>query len=159
MVVERSWSRGFTLIELMIVVAIVGVLAAIALPAYQDYTIRARVSEGLLLAAGLKTAITETFAVRGPSDMTCTNVATCGAIGSSVPVSNNNVVSVQSTAAGSISITYTTLIAPAGQNVLLLAPAPADLQTAAAGSQITWTCGGPDPLNTLASRHRPVSCR
>lgn len=53
--------KGFTLIELMIVVAIIGILAAIALPAYQDYTIRAQVSEGLSLASGARTAVTEYF--------------------------------------------------------------------------------------------------
>ena len=57
--------QGFTLIELMIVVAIIGILAAIAIPAYQDYTIRAQVSEGLNLAAGAKAAVTEYYQDRG----------------------------------------------------------------------------------------------
>ncbi|MCH7538686.1 MAG: pilin, partial [Proteobacteria bacterium] len=57
--------QGFTLIELMIVVAIIGILAAIAIPAYQDYTIRAQVSEGLNLSGGAKAAVTEYFQDRG----------------------------------------------------------------------------------------------
>jgi len=62
--------QGFTLIELMIVVAIIGILAAIAIPAYQDYTIRAQVSEGLNLSGGAKAAVTEYFQDRGtlPAD-------------------------------------------------------------------------------------------
>jgi len=64
--------QGFTLIELMIVVAIIGILAAIAIPAYQDYTIRAQVSEGLNLSGGAKAAVTEYFQDRGsmPADNT-----------------------------------------------------------------------------------------
>jgi type IV pilus assembly protein PilA len=61
----KKIQRGFTLIELMIVVAIIGILAAIAIPAYQDYTIRAQVTEGLNLAAAAKAAVAETFAQRG----------------------------------------------------------------------------------------------
>ena len=61
----KSLQKGFTLIELMIVIAIIGILAAIAIPAYQDYTVRAQVTEGLSLAAGLETAISEYYASHG----------------------------------------------------------------------------------------------
>ncbi|MCH6548628.1 MAG: pilin, partial [Proteobacteria bacterium] len=61
----KKVQQGFTLIELMIVVAIIGILAAIAIPAYQDYTVRAQVSEGLNLGGGAKTAVTEYFQDRG----------------------------------------------------------------------------------------------
>jgi type IV pilus assembly protein PilA len=61
----KKIQRGFTLIELMIVVAIIGILAAIAIPAYQDYTVRSQVSEGLTLVGALKAGVAETFAQRG----------------------------------------------------------------------------------------------
>ncbi|WP_370201692.1 pilin [Alloalcanivorax venustensis] len=61
----KQVQKGFTLIELMIVVAIIGILAAVAIPAYQDYTVRAQVSEGLNLAAGAKTSIAEFYTQRG----------------------------------------------------------------------------------------------
>jgi type IV pilus assembly protein PilA len=74
---KRSMQKGFTLIELMIVVAIIGILAAVALPAYQDYTIRSRVTEGFSLAAAPKLAVADTFASRGGVALTgCGNPCT-----------------------------------------------------------------------------------
>jgi type IV pilus assembly protein PilA len=67
--------KGFTLIELMIVVAIIGILAAVALPAYQDYTVRARVSEGLSVSAGAKIAVAETVQDQGLQTMTSDFIA------------------------------------------------------------------------------------
>ncbi len=66
----KTLQKGFTLIELMIVVAIIGILAAIAIPAYQDYTIRAQVSEGLTLAASAKAAVAESFINTGDAPAT-----------------------------------------------------------------------------------------
>src|SRR5690349_11920233 len=94
--------KGFTLIELMIVVAIIGILAAIAIPAYQDYTIRAQVSEGMNLAAAAKAAVAETFLNRGvaPANRTAAGMSanqgdTRGKYVSSVGIAN-----------GVITITY-----------------------------------------------------
>ncbi|MCF2995589.1 pilin [Neisseria gonorrhoeae] len=78
----NTLQKGFTLIELMIVIAIVGILAAVALPAYQDYTARAQVSEAILLAEGQKSAVTEYYLNNGtwPKDNTSAGVASSGEI-------------------------------------------------------------------------------
>jgi type IV pilus assembly protein PilA len=93
--------KGFTLIELMIVVAIIGILAAIAIPAYQNYTIRAQVTEGLSLADGYKTAISEFYANNGtmPADATAfsaTGVTSAGKYVSGITVSSGTIVIVYS---------------------------------------------------------------
>ncbi|ENS9123283.1 prepilin-type N-terminal cleavage/methylation domain-containing protein [Neisseria gonorrhoeae] len=78
----NTLQKGFTLIELMIVIAIVGILAAVALPAYQDYTARAQVSEAILLAEGQKSAVTEYYLNHGewPKDNTSAGVASASTI-------------------------------------------------------------------------------
>jgi type IV pilus assembly protein PilA len=92
--------QGFTLIELMIVVAIIGILAAIALPAYQDYTVRSKVTDGLNLSAAAKLAVAETYASNGawPTTNALAGVAAANTITSkyttSVTIGNNGVVSV-----------------------------------------------------------------
>jgi type IV pilus assembly protein PilA len=91
--------QGFTLIELMIVVAIIGILAAIAIPAYQNYTIRAQITEGLNLADGWKTAIAEYYANTGVWPAATANLA--GATNS-----NSKYVSTLSVSGGSIVIVY-----------------------------------------------------
>ena len=135
--------KGFTLIELMIVVAIIGILAAVAIPAYQDYTIRAQVSEGLNLAAAAKAAVAEDFLNEGipPVDrfdagMSKNPTDTSGKYVQSVGVAN-----------GVITITYgneaNAQITAGGQNTLTLTPYESvDLS-------VVWRCGyAPVPVGT-----------
>lgn len=159
----KTVQKGFTLIELMIVVAIIGILAAVALPAYQDYTIRTKISEGLVLASALKTAIVETHQSRGPATKLCNDAASCATLGATpmdaaqaAMVANRNVASVTSDAAGVITITYKAAVVPAAANTITIVPTPADLSAAAsAGANITWDCTG----GTVEQKYRPSACR
>lgn len=146
MSMKKKAQAGFTLIELMIVVAIIGILAAIALPAYQDYTKRSHVSEGLSLAGGVKSAVTEYYASRGA--FPTTNPMAGVALATSI--TGNAVTQVAVGANGRIIVTFNDRVV----NSATLALTPT--ATTAAGS-ITWTCraGGP----SLPTKYLPQSCR
>ena len=136
--------QGFTLIELMIVVAIIGILAAIAIPAYQDYTIRAQVSEGLNLAGGAKAAVSEYTMDRGlfPTTNAVAGLSASGEIKGKY-VGQVNAVS------GVISVTYgNDAHATLSGGILTLTP------VTNAGS-IEWNCGS----TTIADKHLPAACR
>ena len=143
--------QGFTLIELMIVVAIIGILAAIAIPAYQDYTIRAQVSEGLNLAGGAKAAVTEYFQDRGsmPADNLTAGIAAPGAIVGKY-VAAVGVGTDGAGPAGQIQVDYgIDAHATLAPGFLLLTPS-----TLNAGS-VAWVCTGAG----IANKHLPAACR
>ena len=160
----KSIQKGFTLIELMIVVAIIGILAAIAIPAYQDYTIRAQVSEGLTLAAGAKTAVAESFATTGvtpatrvAAGMTAVATDTNGKYVTAVAVANGVIV---------VSYGANANAAIAGMTIGLTPYLSPD-------NSVAWRCGNAAApagavgvmtgavatAGTLTAKYMPASCR
>ncbi len=137
----RTIQKGFTLIELMIVVAIIGILAAVALPAYQDYTVRAKVSELILAASSARTAIAEKL----QADPSAT-----ASMGVGVTI---NVVGKIATAdvsdAGLVVVTGSTASTSTGQAVTLTVTPTANTST----GTITWSCAG------TPGKYMPATCR
>jgi type IV pilus assembly protein PilA len=136
----RKLQQGFTLIELMIVVAIIGILAAIAIPAYQDYTIRAQVSEGMTLAAAAKAAVSESFSDKGEAPATRT---IAGMTANATDTSGNYVTQVLVTN-GTISITYGN-----EANLSIVAETLSLTPYESVDLSVVWRCGNaPAPAGT-----------
>ncbi|WP_082446421.1 pilin [Gulbenkiania indica] len=152
----KKVQQGFTLIELMIVVAIIGILAAIAIPAYQDYTKRAHVSEGLTLAAAAKTAMTEYYSTKGTFKTSDDKDASNGTYGLPEPTSitGNAVKSVTATSKsaseGTITIEYKPVVDADKKQLVLTGTAE--------GGSITWKCSAPDKIGVEA-KWVPSNCR
>jgi len=144
--------NGFTLIELMIVVAIIGILAAVAIPAYQDYTVRARVTEGLTLASAAELAVAETVQNNG-GDATALAAITQAATGYVTPAGTANVDSIVITNGGAITVTFKSPPLPDDFVATPITLTP----SIATGGTLTWTCaiGGDATLY----KYVPVSCR
>jgi type IV pilus assembly protein PilA len=149
---KRQLQQGFTLIELMIVVAIIGILAAVALPAYQDYTVRAKISEVILAASSGRTAVAETYSQK--------NTMLLSAASMGVQSQSSKYVA---------SVTYTGTSATVGDIIVTTstdASLPTEVQSKtvvlrgtanATTGQVIWTCGaGTSPV---LAKYRPSSCK
>ncbi|SKB42790.1 pilin [Luteibacter sp. 22Crub2.1] len=142
----KTSTTGFTLIELMIVVAIIAILAAIAIPAYQDYMIRAQVSEGINLSTGAKTAIWDFFADNGR--LPRSNVS--AGLASSESIAGNFVSAVEVTTDGAIRVSYATDKANSHVRTSNLVVSPITTK-----GSIVWVCRG----DTMDARYLPTVCR
>ena len=174
----RKMQKGFTLIELMIVVAIIGILAAVALPQYQDYTLRTKVTEGLVLASAAKGAVVDTISSASTGPIVAyigTGAAPAGSYGYEFPVAGTKEVASIAIAAtpippsavgdSRITVTYTGAVAAALTTTLRLTPGAGPLVAAtnlpttaiAAGQPVVWGCD----VNAVAGAFKfvPANCR
>ena len=149
---KRSLQKGFTLIELMIVVAIIGILAAVALPAYQDYMVRAKVSEVVLAASSGRTAVAETFSQKGTLNLAVASMGVQTQVSKYVA-----------------SVTYTPASSSQG-DIIVTSSADAGLGSgtsktvilranAGTGGSVAWSCGTDGSATAMPKKYLPSSCK
>lgn len=172
----KSVQKGFTLIELMIVVAIIGILAAIAIPAYTDYTVRAKVTEGLNLASSAKTTVSEGFQTNNIAGVT----AAAGAWNAAPPAAQSKYVTsvLIDTATGHITVMYSAATPQISGKTLILTPSIQGTTLAAASAagtsgSVDWACESTTALTagsfapplpvtggaTILARYVPTQCK
>jgi type IV pilus assembly protein PilA len=174
---KKAIQKGFTLIELMIVVAIIGILAAIAIPAYQDYTIRGQVSEGLTLAAAAKASVSEYYAQNGDAPV---DRVEAGLGAANTPTdTQGNYVSQLAVANGVITVTYAN-VPPQRANAQINGKTITLVPYTSIDNSVSWKCradsstatpggilmgqgsGGAVAANaagTVLAKHAPAECR